>query len=37
MYARQHAENNPDQPAVIMATSGECVTFADHQTSIVQP
>ncbi len=27
MYARQHAAEHPDQAAVIMATSGETVTF----------
>ena len=27
MYARQHAADHPDQPAIIMATSGETVTY----------
>jgi long-chain acyl-CoA synthetase len=31
MYARQHAENHPDKPAIIMATSGETVTFAEFE------
>jgi acyl-CoA synthetase (AMP-forming)/AMP-acid ligase II len=31
MYARQHAENNPDKPAIIMGTTGEAVTFAEFE------
>ncbi len=31
MYPGEHAENNPDQPAFIMATSGETVTFAEYE------
>jgi long-chain acyl-CoA synthetase len=31
MYARQHAENHPDKPAIIMGTTGECVTFAEFE------
>ncbi len=31
MYARQHAENHPDQPAIIMGGTGETVTFAEFE------
>jgi len=31
MYARQHAETHPDKPAIIMATTGETVTFAEFE------
>ena len=31
MYARQHALDHPDQAAIIMATSGEAVTFAEYE------
>src|SRR5215475_2428791 len=31
MFARQHALEHPDQPAIIMANSGETVTFAEHE------
>ena len=31
MYARQHALDHPDQPAFIMATSGETVTFGEYE------
>src|SRR5687767_1655153 len=31
MYPGEHATNNPDQPAFIMATSGEAVTFAEYE------
>ena len=31
MYARQHAADHPDQPAIIMATSGETVTYAQYE------
>jgi long-chain acyl-CoA synthetase len=31
MFARQHAAEHPDQPAIIMATSGETVTFAEYE------
>ncbi len=31
MYPGEHAENNPDQPAFIMAGSGETVTFAEYE------
>ncbi len=31
MYARQHALDHPDQPAFIMATSGEAVTFGEYE------
>jgi len=31
MYAAEHALQHPDQPAFIMATSGEIVTFAEFE------
>jgi long-chain acyl-CoA synthetase len=31
MYARKHAENTPDKPAIIMATTSETVTFAEFE------
>jgi long-chain acyl-CoA synthetase len=31
MYARQHALDHPDQPAFIMAASGETITFAEYE------
>ena len=31
MYARQHALEHPGQPAIIMGTSGETVTFAEYE------
>ena len=31
MYARQHAREHPDQPAIIMATSGETVTYGEYE------
>jgi long-chain acyl-CoA synthetase len=31
LYARQHAVERPDQPAIIMATSGETVTYGDYE------
>jgi long-chain acyl-CoA synthetase len=31
MYARQHAREHPDQAAIIMATSGETVSYADYE------
>jgi long-chain acyl-CoA synthetase len=31
VYARQHAADHPDQPAIIMATSGETVTYAEYE------
>src|SRR5215469_10918924 len=31
MYARKHALDHPDQAAIIMATSGETVTFAEYE------
>jgi long-chain acyl-CoA synthetase len=31
MYARQHALDHPDQPAFIMAASGEAITFAEYE------
>ena len=32
MYARQHAEKYPDKPAIIMATTGETVTFGEFES-----
>ncbi|MBA2608535.1 MAG: AMP-binding protein, partial [Actinobacteria bacterium] len=31
MYAREHAAANPDQPVLIMATSGKQLTYADYE------
>ena len=31
MYARQHAADHPDQPAIIMAASGETVTYGQYE------
>ena len=31
MFARQQAMTNPDQPAIIMASSGETVTFGEYE------
>ena len=31
MFARQHALEHPDQPAIVMASSGESVTFAEYE------
>jgi long-chain acyl-CoA synthetase len=31
MYARQHALEHPDQAAIIMATSGETVTYGEYE------
>jgi long-chain acyl-CoA synthetase len=31
MFARQHALEHPDQPAIIMASSGDAVTFAEYE------
>ena len=31
MYARQHAMEHPDQAAIIMATSGETVTYGQYE------
>jgi long-chain acyl-CoA synthetase len=31
MYARQHAREFPDQPAIIMAESGQAVTYAEYE------
>jgi long-chain acyl-CoA synthetase len=33
MYAARHAVEHPDQPAVIMATSGVVVTFAEYEAA----
>ena len=31
MFARQHALADPDKPAVIMAATGETVTFGEFE------
>src|SRR5436853_1881391 len=31
MYPGEHARSHPDQPAFVMATSGEVVTFGDYE------
>jgi len=31
VFARQQAMTNPDQPAIIMASSGETVTFGEYE------
>ena len=31
MYAAEHARTTPDKPAIVMATSGEVVTFAQYE------
>ena len=33
MFARQQAVTHPDQPAIIMATSGETLTFAEFEAA----
>jgi long-chain acyl-CoA synthetase len=33
MYAAEHARSRPDQPAIVMATSGEVVTFAEYEAA----
>src|SRR5580658_2251954 len=33
MYAAQFAEEDPDKPAIVMATSGEVVTFAEYEAT----
>jgi len=33
MYAAKHAADHPDQPALIMATSGEVVTFGAYEAA----
>jgi long-chain acyl-CoA synthetase len=32
MYAAQHAAEHPDKPAIIMATSGETISFAEYES-----
>jgi len=36
MYAAKHAEAHPDRPAIIMATSGEVLTFAEYEAAANQ-
>ncbi len=31
MYAAEHARRNPDKPAIVMATSGEVVTYGEYE------
>ena len=33
MYAAEHAQKNPDQPAFIMATSGAVTTYAEYEAN----
>ena len=33
MYAASHAAEHPDQPALIMATSGQVVTFGEYEAA----
>ncbi len=33
MYPGEHAKDHPDQPALIMATSGEQLTFAEYEAN----
>jgi long-chain acyl-CoA synthetase len=36
MYAAEHALTRPDQPAIVMATSGQVVTFAAYEAAANQ-
>jgi len=36
MYAAAHAKAHPDKPAIVMAKSGEMVTFAEYEASANQ-
>jgi long-chain acyl-CoA synthetase len=36
MYAAEHARTHPDQPAIVMATSGDVVTFAAYEAAANQ-
>ncbi len=36
MYAAEHAEHHPDKPAIVMATGGEVVTFAEYEAQANQ-
>ena len=31
MYAAEHARKHPDQPAIVMANSGEVVTYGEYE------
>jgi long-chain acyl-CoA synthetase len=33
MYAARHAEADPDKPAIVMATSGQVVTFGEYEAA----
>jgi len=33
MYAAEHAAKNPDHPAIVMAPSGDVVTFGDYEAT----
>jgi long-chain acyl-CoA synthetase len=33
VYAAEHARSDPDKPAIVMATSGEVVTFAEYEAA----
>src|SRR5579863_3166193 len=36
MYAAEHAAREPDKPAIVMATSGEVVTYAAYEAGANQ-
>jgi len=36
VYAAKHAEAHPDKPAIVMATSGQVVTFAEYEAAANQ-
>ncbi|HEV3280456.1 MAG TPA: AMP-binding protein [Acidimicrobiales bacterium] len=36
MYAAEHAARHPDKPAIVMATGGEIVTFAEYEAAANQ-
>ncbi|HWW54444.1 MAG TPA: AMP-binding protein, partial [Acidimicrobiales bacterium] len=33
MYAAAHAKANPDKPAIVMATGGQVVTYAEYEAT----
>src|SRR4051812_19273731 len=33
MYARPHAEQRPDHPAIVMASGGEVVTYGEYEAA----
>jgi long-chain acyl-CoA synthetase len=36
VYAAEHAERHPDKPAIVMATGGEVVSFAEYEAAANQ-